>query len=31
MAVMVSANRLYEANLSGIEAEKEILKKSLEI
>ena len=31
MAVMVSANRLYEANLSSIEAEKEILKKSLEI
>ena len=31
MAVMVSANRLYEANLSSIEAEKELLKKSLEI
>jgi flagellar basal-body rod protein FlgC len=31
MAEMVSANRLYEANLSTIEAEKELLKKSLEI
>lgn len=31
MAVMVSANRLFEANLSSIEAEKELLKKSLEI
>ena len=31
MAEMVSANRLYEANLSSIEAEKELLKKSLEI
>lgn len=31
MAVMVSANRLYEANLSSIEAEKEIIKRSMEI
>ena len=31
MAEMVNANRLYEANLSSIEAEKDILKKSLEI
>lgn len=31
MAEMVSANRLYEANLSSIEAEKEIIKRSLEI
>jgi len=31
MAVMVSANRLYEANLSSIEAEKELIKRSLEI
>lgn len=31
MAEMVSANRLYEANLSSIEAEKQLLKKSLEI
>ena len=31
MAEMVSANRLYEANLSSIEAEKELLKRSLEI
>ena len=28
---MVSANRLYEANLSSIEAEKEIIKRALEI
>jgi len=31
MAEMVSANRLYEANLSSIEAEKEIIKRSMEI
>lgn len=31
MAEMVSANRLYEANLSSIEAEKAIIKRSLEI
>lgn len=31
MTRMVSANRLYEANLSSIEAEKEIIKRSLEI
>ena len=31
MAQMVSANRLYEANLSSIEAEKEIIKRSMEI
>ena len=31
MTEMVSANRLYEANLSSIEAEKEIIKRSLEI
>lgn len=31
MAEMVSANRLYEANLSSIEAEKQIIKRSLEI
>lgn len=31
MTQMVSANRLYEANLSAIEAEKEIIKKSLQI
>lgn len=31
MTNMVSANRLYEANLSVIEAEKEIIKRSLEI
>ncbi|MFP8488666.1 flagellar basal body rod protein FlgC [Gracilimonas sp. Q87] len=31
MATMVSANRLYEANLSSIEAEKEIIKRSMEI
>lgn len=31
MAAMVSANRLYEANLSSIEAEKQIIKRSLEI
>lgn len=31
MTRMVSANRLYEANLSVIEAEKEIIKRSLEI
>ncbi|MEX2601693.1 MAG: flagellar basal body rod C-terminal domain-containing protein [Balneolaceae bacterium] len=31
MTRMVTANRLYEANLSTIEAEKEIIKRSLEI
>jgi len=31
MTQLVSANRLYEANLSSIEAEKEIIKRSLEI
>lgn len=31
MAEMVSANRLYEANLSSIQAEKEMIKRSLEI
>lgn len=31
MAEMVSANRLYEANLSSIEAEKEMIKRSMEI
>ena len=31
MTELVSANRLYEANLSSIEAEKEIIKRSLEI
>jgi flagellar basal-body rod protein FlgC len=31
MAAMVSANRLYEANLSVIEAAKQIMKRSLEI
>lgn len=31
MTQMVSANRLYEANMSTIEAEKEIIKRSLEI
>jgi flagellar basal-body rod protein FlgC len=31
MTRMVSATRLYEANLSSIEAEKEIIKRSLEI
>ncbi|MDI6401989.1 flagellar basal body rod C-terminal domain-containing protein [Balneolaceae bacterium ANBcel3] len=31
MTQMVSANRLYEANLSAIEAEKQIIKRSLEI
>ena len=31
MTQMVSANRLYEANLSSIEAEKEMIKRSLEI
>jgi flagellar basal-body rod protein FlgC len=31
MTEMVSANRLYEANLSSIEAEKEIIKRALEI
>lgn len=31
MAEMVSANRLYEANLSSIQAEKEIIKRALEI
>lgn len=31
MTVMVSANRLYEANLSSIEAEKEMIKRSMEI
>ncbi|SMO81928.1 flagellar basal body rod protein FlgC [Gracilimonas mengyeensis] len=31
MAELVSANRLYEANLSSIQAEKEIIKRSFEI
>lgn len=31
MTRMMSATRLYEANLSAIEAEKEIIKRSLEI
>lgn len=31
MTRMVSANRLYEANLSAVEAEKEIIKRSFEI
>ncbi len=31
MTQLVSANRLYEANLSSIQAEKEIIRKSLEI
>lgn len=31
MTEMVSANKLYEANLSSIEAEKQIIKRSLEI
>jgi flagellar basal-body rod protein FlgC len=31
MTELVSANRLYEANLSSIEAEKEIIKRSMEI
>lgn len=31
MAEMVSANRLYEANISSIQAEKEIIKRSFEI
>ncbi|MEL7833583.1 flagellar basal body rod protein FlgC [Fodinibius sp. Rm-B-1B1-1] len=31
MTRMVSANRMYEANLSSIEAEKEIMKRSLQI
>ncbi|MDG5766754.1 flagellar basal body rod C-terminal domain-containing protein [Balneolales bacterium ANBcel1] len=31
MTQLVSANRLYEANLSAIEAEKQIIKRSLEI
>ncbi len=31
MTQLVSANRLYEANLSSIEAEKEIIKRALEI
>ena len=31
MAAMVSANRLYEANLSVIEAAKQIMKRSMEI
>lgn len=31
MTEIVSANRLYEANLSSIEAEKEIMKRSLQI
>lgn len=31
MTEMVSANRLYEANLSSIEAEKEIIRRSLQI
>ncbi len=31
MTQMISANRLYEANLTSIEAEKQIIKRSLEI
>ncbi|MCH8557575.1 MAG: flagellar basal body rod protein FlgC [Balneolia bacterium] len=31
MTSLVSANRLYEANLSSIEAEKELIKRALEI
>tara|TARA_Y100001935_G_scaffold217449_1_gene189737 strand:+ start:193360 stop:193860 length:501 start_codon:yes stop_codon:yes gene_type:complete len=31
MAELVSANRLYEANLSSIQAEKEMIKRSMEI
>jgi flagellar basal-body rod protein FlgC len=31
MTEMVSANKLYEANLSSIEAEKEIMKRSMQI
>lgn len=31
MTQLVSANRLYEANLSAVEAEKQIIKRSLEI
>lgn len=31
MTQLVSANRLYEANLSAIEAEKQIIKRSLEL
>ena len=31
MTQLVSANRLYEANLSSVQAEKEIIRKSLEI
>ncbi len=31
MTQLVSANRLYEANLSAVEAEKEIIKRSFEI
>lgn len=31
MTQMVSANRLYEANLSSVEAEKEIIRRSLDI
>jgi len=31
MTQMVSANRLYEANLSSIEAEKQIIKRAFEI
>lgn len=31
MTELVSANRLYEANLSSIEAEKEIIKRSMQI
>ncbi len=31
MAMMVSANRIYEANLSAVQAAKDMIKKSLEI
>jgi len=31
MTQLVSANRLYEANLSAVEAEKQIIKRSFEI
>jgi flagellar basal-body rod protein FlgC len=31
MTRLISANRLYEANLSAIEAEKEVIKRSFEI
>jgi flagellar basal-body rod protein FlgC len=31
MTQLISANRMYEANLSSVQAEKEIIRKSLEI